>query len=98
MADDIETELQIAGFDDSHPGDLLFRAADEIAVLRRWKAEATRVIEDWQAVFDVLFDTDSLSPADLGRSKSVIVAREIVRLRCDNGELRTRVEDLEARR
>ena len=34
MADDVVTRLRIAGFDDSHPGDLLFQAADEIERLR----------------------------------------------------------------
>lgn len=39
MADDIVADLRIAGFDDSHPGDLLFKAADEIERLRTRETE-----------------------------------------------------------
>ena len=94
MADDIVTRLRtVDEFSDAIG--IMDAAADEIERLRRWQIQATTVIENWDAVFDALIDA---KPTDLGVSKSVLVAKEIIRLRCDNGELRTRIEELEEAR
>ena len=54
-------------------------ARTEIKQLRQWKAEATTVIGDWQAVFDSLV-APRVSQFDFGKSTSVLTAKEIVRL------------------
>lgn len=85
MADDIVTRLR----DYSARGavfatnDMCWEAADEIERLRRWKWEATTVIERWEAVFDMV----KPRPADLGRSKAAIVADEIERLQAAGDEM-----------
>lgn len=96
--DDIVTRLHVIAWGANKGeeyADVCRLAAQELVNLRRWKAEAIGVIENWEAVFDALIAPKSV---DLGVSKSVLVAKEIIMLRCDNGELRTRIEELEARR
>lgn len=51
-------------------------AANEIEVLRRWKAEAMAVLNDWDAVFGMVPQPASA----LGGSKPMLVAAEIERL------------------
>lgn len=53
----------------------LFDAADEIERLQRWKAEATAVIEDWEAVWEA-----AGSPGSLGDYKPLALAVELGRL------------------
>lgn len=54
-------------------------ALAEIDRLRRWKAEATEVLNGWDEVTE-LIRTD-LESSDLGRSVSSIVRDEILRMR-----------------
>ena len=67
--------------------DEIERLRAELRQLRRWKSEATTVIGDWEAVFDALI-APSVDTADLGKSKSALTAKEIIRL-CAENELLT---------
>ena len=70
-----------------YPGDetptVYSEAADEIDRLRRWKREATEVIERWDKVFDALG-----RPGRLGELKSVAAKSEVERLRAEVHALR----------
>lgn len=80
-------------------GRVLMNNGAEIERLRRWQTEAITVINEWHAVFNLLFTKGPGGPfaADLGLSKSAIAAREIIRLRSENSELRTQIDELSAR-
>lgn len=54
--------------------------ADEIEALRRWKAEATEVIEAWERVWDALGQ-----PGALGESKAAASLAQVARLRAACG-------------
>jgi hypothetical protein len=62
------------------------RLRAELRRLRRWKSEAATVIGDWEAVFDSLI-APSVGAADLGKSKSALTAKEIIRLCAENERL-----------
>ena len=57
--------------------DLAAAAADALEAAEAWKAEATTVIERWEACWDVLAGELS-SPVNLGRSKADLVREWIV--------------------
>ena len=101
--DDIVERLRYEAWHNPSEGDTAdahYLAADalaEIERLRQWKAEATTVIGDWQAVFDSLV-APRVSQFDFGKSTSVLTVKEIVRLSSEVERLRAENERLETAR
>ncbi len=62
---------------------------DELARLRRWKAEALEVLGQWQTAWHA-----AGQPGRLGESISLATAREIERLRFENAAWRDGVADV----
>lgn len=90
MSDDIVTRLRQAGtvnwghYSAPSLSGLLADAADEIERLRRWKAEATAVIEEWEAVWE-----SAGKPSLLGQSKPIGLMAELGRLADEIERLRS---------
>lgn len=66
--------------------DHLAALSEEVSQLRRWKSEASAVIEQWESVFEELVTP---LPTDLGRAKSAVLADAIRRDREEVSQLRT---------
>lgn len=95
MADIVSRLRLMAGqvpgitYHDLPPASTLADAADEIERLRRWKAEAIAVIENWEAVWEA-----SGKPGVLGQSKSLGLLGELGRLRDEIERLRAERDSL----
>lgn len=64
-------------------------ACDELAALRRWKAEAREVLIQWEAVWEA-----AGRPGRLAESKTLAMLREVNRLRFENTAWRDGVADV----